>query len=377
MDELIWIEISKKAIQHNVKTLRQVVGRNVILAACLKANAYGHSLVQTAPLLAKSGIDWFCVDSIQEAELLKKLGVKKPILIIGYLLKKDLVKAVSFGARIFVYDLNKARELSQLAGKLKKKAKIHLKVDTGMGRQGVLAKDFGKFLEEILKLKNLKVEGVATHFASADEPGKPAYFRKQLKIFKQIVKLSKDKLGNGLIVHSSNSAATLLYPEAHFDLVRLGGSIYGYYPSQEIKKICQQKGISIWPSLAFKTRVAHIKVLPKNSCLSYGCTFKTKKATKVALLPIGYFEGVDRKLSNRGYVLIHGKRAKILGRVCMNITLVDVSRIKNVKIEDEVVVIGRQGKGEISVEEVADWAGTINYEITTRLRGSIPRILAP
>jgi alanine racemase len=372
MNNLVWIEIKKQAIKHNINTFKKLIGDKTILAPCVKANAYGHGLVSVAKLVNDAGADWLCVNCVDEAEQLRQADIKMPIMIMGYLDEKDANRAGEADARIFVYNLSTAKALSAAANQLKKTIPVHVKVDTGMSRQGTAVKAAPEFIKQLEGMPGLKVEGVCTHFATADEPEKPEPFDKQLNAFKRLVAELK-LVYPDLVYHSANSAATLLYPEAHFNLVRPGISIYGYWPSAITGRLAEPQDIELKPSLALKTKVAMVKNLPKGACVSYGCTFVTEAPTRIAVLPIGYYDGLSRKLSNAGEVLIRGQRARILGRVCMNIIMVDVTNINEVAQDDEVVIIGEQGSGRIAVEDIAERADTINYEITTRLRESIPR----
>ncbi|MFA4872482.1 MAG: alanine racemase [Patescibacteria group bacterium] len=369
-----WIEMSKKAIGHNVKIIRSLINKNTLLAPCIKSNAYGHGIIETAKLLISHHVDVFCIASIEEALVLRKNGVRTPLLIIGFVPHARLHDILKSRASIFVYEPQTARALSRLALAARTKVNVHIKVDTGMGRQGLLPNQLKVFIKFIQSLEGLRWEGIATHFASADEPEHSQHFHDQLRIFTNLVKeIKKDRQGLPL-VHCANSAATLLEPKSHFDMVRPGLAVYGYYPSERTRAICLKQGIKLQPTLSFKTKAAAVKKLPKGACVSYNCTFTTKQPAKIAVLPVGYYDGIDRGLSNRGHVLIRGKRAPILGRVCMNITVVDVTHIPNIQQEDEVVIIGTQGKEEITVEEIARRIGTINYEVTTRLRESIRHI---
>ncbi len=372
MNNLVWIEISKNALASNIKSIRRLVGKKVLVAPCVKANAYGHGLVETSRLFLKAGADWLCVNSIDETATLRHARIKKPILIIGYVQKNDLKSVLRLDTRLFIYDLERAGILSRMGKAAKKKIRVHLKIDTGMGRQGIMPEEVINFCKKLKTMPGIIVEGVATHFANSSDP-KDSYFEKQLKIFEHAVMEVKKIIGDNLIVHADKSGPTIAHPESHFDLVRPGLISYGYYPSPVMEKICEQKKINLLPSLTLKTKVAHIRIIPKGRYIGYGLTFKTKKKTKIALLPIGYYDGFDRKMSNTGKVLIHGQFAPIIGRVCMDMCIADATNIKNIKAEDEVVVIGRQGKNKIRVEQIADWVGTINYEITTRLRESIER----
>ena len=370
MNNLVWIEISKNALAGNIKSIRRLVGKKVLVAPCVKANAYGHGLLKVAKIFLAGGADWLCVNSVEEAEVLRRAKIKTPILIIGYVQKSDLKNVLKLDARLFIYDLERAQILSRLGRAARKKIRVHLKIDTGMGRQGIMPEEVIGFSKKLKAMPGIIVEGVATHFANSSDP-KDSYFEKQLKNFNAAVLDAKKVLGNNLIVHANKSGPTIAHPESHFDLVRPGLISYGYYPSPVMEKICEQKKINLLPSLTLKTKVAHIRIIPKGRYIGYGLTFKTKKKTKIALLPIGYYDGFDRKMSNTGKVLIRGQFAPIIGRVCMDMCIADVTSIKNIKAEDEVVIIGRQGKNKIRVEQIADWVGTINYEITTRLRESI------
>jgi alanine racemase len=382
MNNLIWIEINKKALAHNIKIIRKLVGEDTIVAPAVKSNAYGHGLAEVSKEILKAGADWLSVNSIDEAAILRLNKIKAPIMVLGYIPQDELAGVIKLNVKPLIYSLEVAKKLNDLATshptspkglRGARKVKCHIKVDTGMGRQGVLAGDAIDFIKEVQKLENLEIEGLATHYASSDEPEAPQVFKKQRERFMALV----ENLGKADIfipyIHSANSAVVLLHGNRLGNLVRPGKSIYGNYPSKSVGRICVKKGLILKPALTFKTKVAHVKVVPKGTSISYGSTFTTKKKTTIAVLPVGYYDGYDRKLSNTGEVLIKGKRCKILGRVCMNICMADITKIKNVRVEDEVVLIGKQGKEQITVEEVADKVGTINYEVVTRLRESIPR----
>lgn len=371
MQSLIEIIISKKALKHNLRVIKNLAGRKVLIAPCVKSNAYGHGILQVAKTLVSSGADWLSVESIEEAQILRKAGIKIPIQVIGYIQQKDLKKAVELSLIPFVYN----KETVKIISRYKKETNIVLKVDTGMGRQGIHPLDVVKFIKFVKKHKYINILSIATHFATSDEPENKKHFVNQKNSFKKIINELKKNNINISIYQCDNSGALLLNKDTHYNLIRPGISIYGLYPSENVKTICKKNNIFLKPSLTLKTKVAQIKVLQKGSYISYGATYITKKKTKVAIIPIGYYDGLDRKLSNKGSVLIGGKRARILGRVCMNILIVDVSNIKNIKLEDKVVVIGKQGNLEITTEEIAKQTKTINYEVITRLRESISRVL--
>jgi len=372
MKETIWIEVSKNNLKHNLQMLRRLIGKK-ILAPAVKANAYGHGLIETAKLLIKFGADWLCVNSVAEEEKLRQSKIKKPILIIGCVAPEEFKKVVAYDLRLFVYDIISAKRLSRLAVAKHKKVKIHFKIDTGMHRQGVQLEQAESLVQKIAALPGLEIEGLATHFASADNPRRPAYFKKQSATFKILSARIKEILGKKLIVHCDKSASILLYPDKLFDLVRPGIAVYGHFPAAEIEKICQKRKIHLRPALSLKTKISFVKKIPKNSLVGYGCSFKTKRPTTIALLPIGYYDGLDRGLSNRGWVLVAGQKAPIIGRICMNITIIDVTDIKNISAGTEATIIGKQKNQVITAENLAEQLGTINYEIIARLRESISR----
>lgn len=365
--DLTWVEISKKALAANIKTFRGLIGREVYLGVAVKANAYGHGLVDSAKAFIKSGADYLLVNAIYEAEELRKAGIKSPILIIGYTALSDLPKAVALKADLVVYNLETIKAL----GKLGKSVNVHLKIETGNHRQGVKLLDLPKVIKEMKKHKKLKMAGVSTHFANIEDRVNHKYALYQLREFKKAIRTLEE---NGLAPHfrhCANSAAAILLPEAHFNFVRVGIGAYGLWPSQKTERAAAHAGIDIKlsPALSWKTRVAQIKEVNKGAMVGYGCTHQMTKKGRIAVLPVGYYDGFFRHRSNRGYILIHGKKAPIIGRICMNMTMVDITKIPSVKLEDEVTIIGRG----LTAETVAEWSGTINYEVTTRINDRIPR----
>lgn len=373
MKDLIWIEVSKNAIKNNLQTFRNVAGKGNLIAVAVKANAYGHGIEEVSKLLVAEGADWFCVNSTEEAEVLRKINIKKPILIMGFAQKKDLTKVVDLNARIFLYDIPTAKELSKIALKKGKKANIYIKADTGLSRLGVSVDNISTFAKELKNLKGIKIEGVATHFATSDNGGNDIYFKKQLESFKKVADiLKKEGLGR-LMINGSNSASAIVNDNLGFDVIRVGIAIYGYHSSKHVYNFCKRKKINFVPVLSLKTKVAQVKEINRDSCVSYGCDFISKKKMKIAILPVGYYDGLDRKLGGKGFVLIKGKKARIIGRVCMNMMIVDVNKIAEVSPNDEAVIIGNQGGEKITADDIAKITGTINYEVLARLRESIPR----
>ncbi|MBU6431171.1 MAG: alanine racemase [Patescibacteria group bacterium] len=373
MEDLIWIEVSKSAIENNLRIFRNIAGKDNLIAVAVKANAYGHGIKKVSKLLVAEGADWFCVNSIEEAEVLRKINIKKPILIMGFVQKRDLSNVIDLDSHIFLYDISTAKDLSEFALKKGKKANVYIKADTGLSRLGVSVGDISAFAKELKNLKGLEVEGVATHFATSDNSGNDGYFKKQLESFEKVADILKNQGLGGLMINGSNSASSIIHGRLGFDVIRAGIAIYGYHSSEYVRNFCKRKNINFVPALSLKTKVAQVKIINKGSRVSYGCDFISKKKMKIAILPIGYSDGLDRKLSNKGYVLIKGKRAKIIGRICMNMTIVDVGVIADVKPEDEVVIIGNQSVNKITADDIAKISGTINYEVLARLRESIPR----
>ncbi|MBI2634390.1 alanine racemase [Candidatus Peregrinibacteria bacterium] len=367
--ELTWVEISKNALVNNIRQFRKLVGEKVLICPCVKANAYGHGLAQTARIFAEAGADWLAVNALYEAKALQKSGIQIPIYIMGHVPLDSLEEAMDF--RLVVYDPKTIERL----GEIGRPVKIHLKVETGNNRQGVLIENLLDFAQKIQNHKNIELEGLATHFANIEDTTDHSYAELQLRRFHQAIDLL-EKAGIHIpIKHCANSAATILFPKTHFQMVRPGIAAYGMWPSKETYVAFAKEradGFELKPAFTWKTKIAQIKKIPSGECVGYGCTYKTTRETRLAILPIGYYDGYDRGVHG-AYVLIHGQRVPVRGRVCMNIIMVDVSDISDVKLEDEVVLIGRDGNEEISAELFGNWAGTINYEITTRVNERIER----
>lgn len=365
---LVWVEVNKKVLANNVRTFRKITPKDTLLAPCVKANAFGHGLVETSRLFIEEGVDWLCVNSVEEAEKLRQARINVPILVIGYVQLSDLVKVFELDLRLFVYNLETAQELSRLSKEFNMMCNVHMKVDTGMSRQGVPISEAKYFFLTSLGLEGINIEGIATHFATADSEINNKHFQHQLDTFTKFVEDIQQTHKKKFIIHCSNSAATLLYPHASFNLVRPGISIYGYYPNEAVKNICERKNKRLNPAFSLKSKVAQVKVLAPNQGISYGSTYVTDKHTKVVLVPIGYYEGLRRSLSNSGYVKIGDQKAKILGRVCMHMTIVDGTDIGEVSLEDEVVAIG-----EDFIQELADKMETNVNEILVSIPSEIPR----
>lgn len=367
-----WVEINKKALKSNIAQFQKLI-RDTNLMATVKANAYGHGLFETVNVLSNNGVKYFGVDSIDEAIKLKKAGINAPILILGYTLKSRLKDVVQYGFRQVVYN----KDTITILGKLNKKIKIHLKIETGTFRQGIEKSQVLDFIKFIKKFPKIEIEGIYTHFANIEDTTSHDYANKQLNKFKETINLLEKNNIYVPIKHIACTAATMLFPETHFDLVRVGIGVYGLWPSREtfISAKNEKRKIVLNPVLSWKTKIAQIKNVKAGTSIGYGLTEKISKNSKIAIIPVGYYDGYDRKLSGIGNVIIRGKRCRILGRICMNMTIIDVSHVSNVKIEDDVILLGKQGKEQITAEELAQKVGSINYEIVTRINPLIPRII--
>ncbi len=335
--------------------------------ALVKADAYGHGIIECSKALEKIGADYLGVASIEEAERIRQNGIKTPVLCIGAVPMGDEDFCLSVDAEQAVTSLDDVLRLENACVKNKKIKAIHIKINSGMNRLGVRTKDeLDKILEVIKSSEYLKLAGVFTHFASSDSFDKD-YTLNQAKVFKDFVEQIRQKGFNEFITHCANSGAILSYPEFKFDMVRAGIILYGYYPSDEVE-YC----VKIQPVLSFETAIVAINKINKGDKISYGGTFTADKDMLVAVLPVGYGDGYKRLNSNIGHVLINGKKARITGRVCMDMTMVDISDISDAKVGDKAVLIGSQGEEFISADHLASWAQTINYEIplsiTTRVK---------
>ncbi|TSC67067.1 MAG: alanine racemase [Parcubacteria group bacterium Gr01-1014_73] len=360
-----WIEVDCLAIEKNYKLFRSLIVPKTKLLAVVKSNAYGHGLVDFTKELERLGVDWFGVDSIVEGLALRREGIKTPILVLGYTLPDKFKEAAAHNISLTVSSFETLKVLQK--SHFSKPLKIHIKVDTGMHRQGFLLKD----LPKVLKSK-VKPEGLYTHFAMAKNPAFPEYTKKQIAEFEKWRTAFK-KIGLSPVCHAAATAGTMIFPEAHFDMVRIGIGLYGLWPAKEIELYFASR-LTLTPVLSWKTIISEIKKLPKGAKIGYDCVETLQKDSRVAICPIGYWHGYPRALSGIGFVLIHGRRAKILGRVSMDMIAVDVSDITAAKVSDEVVLIGPQEKEKITVNELANLSDTSHYEFVTRLNPLIKRI---
>jgi alanine racemase len=355
--DLTWTEVNLDAIAQNVKNIKKLIGEKKELMAVVKGNAYGHDILEVSPVVLSNGATRLAVARLEEAIFLRKAGITVPILVLGLTLKQQAEFLVSYDITPAVCEFEMIEKLSESAVQMNKMTKIHLKVDTGMGRIGIFPYDVLRFIKRIKALKNVEIEGIFTHFSVANEKDK-FYTEEQFRKFIEILTVLEKEGIKIPIKHVGNSATLLDLPHMWLDMVRPGIAIYGLYPSKEVKKT-----INLIPAQQFKTKIVFIKELPLGESISYGRTYITKRRMRVASLPVGYADGYNRLLSNQGEVLVRGQRVTIIGRVCMDHCMIDVTNLTQVEIGDEVVLWGRQGEEMITVEEIAQKIRTINYEI--------------
>ncbi|MFA6254531.1 MAG: alanine racemase [Patescibacteria group bacterium] len=381
-----WVEISKSAISYNLAQYQRIVGSKVAVMPIVKSNAYGHGMIQIAKLVSAK-VKWLGVVNLGEALALRQNKIKNRIFVLSYCQSELLEEGIRQNIDLPVYDLAMAKLISKKTRNQKinpfdyrsglmvsevesiKKTKVHIKIDTGASRVGVLPKDAVNFIRQVCQLPNLKVEGIYSHFAASEE--NPKYTKWQLNNFNQVLANLKKEGINIPYKHFACSAAALVEPKSYFNLIRLGLGLYGLWPSNLAKKIAIKKypWLKLKPALSWKTKIIQVKEISKDTKIGYGCTFIAKKKMKIAVLPVGYWEGYDRHLSNQGEVIIKNKKCPVIGRVCMNLTMVDVSLVKDVKIGDEVVLLG----GGVPAEELAEKIRTINYEVVTRINPILER----
>lgn len=371
---LSYVEISKENLIWNIKQFRNLAKEGTKISVAIKGNAYGHGQNKVAKIL-EPYVDYFQVNSVEELELLRKMS-KKQVLVLGYVQDSDLAKAIKLKCVLSIFSLGQLLKISALAKSLKKIQEIHVSVDACLGREGFLPEDLPEFFRELKKQKNVKFTGMYAHFANIEDTNNFSHAEKQIKKYEEAKKIA-EKWGFGKFeTHISATSGLLVYEKDKGvnSIIRLGIGVYGMWPSEHIKFLYKNK-MTLKPVLSWKTKVAQIKKLPAGSTVGYGLTYTAFKPIKIAVVPQGYADGLDRKLSNKGEVLIGGRRCKILGRIAMNMFVADVAHLKEIKMEDEVVILGRQGKNEITAEEIAEKIDTINYEITTRISPLLPRIV--
>jgi len=424
-----WLEIDKQALLHNLRQFLNLIGPQVHphtkdssslspdsrrdnfgvgvkFMAVVKANAYGHGVREIAQIIQHSTFNilpvgrqvqhsiWFGVDSIDEALVLRQEGITAPILTLGYVPLDRLEDAVTNNIRLTVYNKETIEKLALALSPLpagegggEGAIRIHLKVETGTSRQGISENEILDFVKFTKQYPQIEIEGLSTHFANIEDTTDHSYAQSQLDAFKRVVALLEANGINIPVKHTACSAATILFPETHFDMVRAGISLYGLWSSKETFVSASQSSppsvggvrggghIDLVPVLSWKSMIAQIKKIPAGTPVGYGLTERVSHDSKIAIVPVGYYDGYDRKLSSVGNVLIRGKRCKVLGRVCMNMMVVDITDVPDARLEDEVVLLGAQDQERITAEELAQKIGTINYEVVTRINPLLPRVI--
>lgn len=365
----VWAEIDLDALAYNVSNIKNLIGDKEMIAV-VKADAYGHGAIDIVETLQENGVSRLAVAVITEAIELRKAGVNIPIMILGYTPTDYGEELIKYDIEQTVYDLEYAKRLAEVAKKLNKKARIHIAVDTGMGRIGFYPNEKSvDDVVEISKLKNIEIEGMFTHYATADEEDK-TYTHHQFELYN---KFNSELENRGVIIpfkHTSNSGAIMDLPETYLDGVRAGIILYGYYPSDEVNK----EVLPLKPILTLKTKVCHVKKMDKDMYISYGRTFKTERESVIATIPIGYADGYSRSLSGKVKVIVNGKFASVVGRICMDQCMIDVTDIDDVKVGDEVILIGEDNGIQYNADDMAKDLGTINYEVLCMIKQRIPRL---
>ena len=358
------------AIAYNFQMMKANIKKDVHMIAVIKTDGYGHGAVQIARLLENTDYIWgYATATLEEAVILRKHGIQKPILVLGCIFPDQWEEMIQNEVRMTTYTTDMAKGVSDLAVRLGKDAYIHIKLDTGMSRLGFqINENSVDAIEEISKMPGLKLEGLFTHFSKADETDKE-YTDKQIEKYCYMQEELKKRGVTFEFYHCSNSAGIIDVPKANMDLVRAGISIYGLYPSEEVRK----SNVPLKPAMELISHVTYVKTVPAGTPVSYGATYVTDKETRLATIPVGYGDGYPRSLSNKGYVLIHGKKAPICGRICMDQFMVDITDIPDVKFGDKVTLIGKNGEEILPVETLSDLSGRFNYEFVCDLGKRIPR----
>ena len=368
----VWAEVDLDAIWENMVHMKENIAENTKILAVIKTDGYGHGGVPIAKMLEQLDFMFgYAAATYEEAHVLREAGVKKPILILGYTFPYCYEELIREEIRPAVYRRDTVEELVAAAAKVGKKAKVHIKVDTGMGRIGITPDEEGlEFVRFLIEHPELEVEGIFTHFAKSDEADKTSA-NHQLELFQNFIDKIQTELGITIPVkHCSNSAAILEMPQANMDMVRAGITTYGLYPSEEVSKDI----VPLRAAMSLYSHIVYCKTIHAGQSVSYGGLFTAQKDTRVATIPVGYGDGYPRSLSGRGYVLIHGKRAPILGRVCMDQFMVDISEIPEAMDGDKVTLLGMDGTERITAEELGELSGRFNYEFVCDLGKRIPRV---
>ncbi len=369
-----WVEVSKSAIEHNLQIYKNIVGPLVHLAVVVKANAYGHGIVNVATIAQHNpAVSYICTVNLSEAVLLRTHGITKPILVLSYL-DQPYELALINNIDIAVFDLETAKAISTKACALGLTAYVHIKVDTGLSRLGQREQKAHDLVMAIADLPHVKIRGIFTHLANSEHKDQH-FVHLQLKSFNTILDLLSNEGIEIPFKHTSCTAALLSTQQTHYNFARLGIGTYGLWPSSDNKTLAQLSypHVTLRPALSWKTKIIHLKAVPVESSIGYDRTYQTNRETKVAVIPVGYYEGFDRRLSNRGVVVVNGKCARVIGRISMNLTTIDVTDIPGIEVGTPVTLIG--STGPVTAETLAEALGTINYEVVARINPNIDRMI--
>ncbi|MDQ7822878.1 MAG: alanine racemase [Candidatus Eremiobacteraeota bacterium] len=373
-ETLNWVEIDKRSLEHNVRLFRRLVGKERKLMVIVKSNAYGHGMRPVSEIALASGADSLGVFSFEEGKALREWGVKSPVLVMGYIPFSLLLHAAALDLSFAVASRETLEALLPLAGTMK--ARIHLKLDTGLHRLGFKLSELPLVKSLIGSTPGIEVEGLFTHFANIEDTLHHEFARSQLALFQ---KMAAPFMNQGKVLrHTACTAATLLFPGTHFEMVRVGIGLYGMWPSKEtlITALETEKHVlNLKPVLTWKSRIIQIKKVKPGDTVGYGRSYRVTRPARIAVLPVGYADGYDRKLSSRGSVIIRGKEAPLVGRICMNMCMADITHIPGASVEDEVILLGTRKSASISADAMAELIGTINYEVTTRINPLLPRMI--
>ncbi len=369
-----WLEIDRTALVNNINALRQLLPTKTQLMAVVKGNAYGHGAVPTAQIAEEAGVKWFAVATVDEGVELRQQGIERPILVLGHTPLAGVEEALRRQLTLTLHDAESLAPMAQLAQSHGVHARLHLKVNTGMNRLGIEPAIVLELLQRAHAHRhNIEIEGIFTHLATADQRDQ-RFAQQQLARFQAVLSQLECAQLRPALAHAANSAATLQLPAAHLDMVRCGIALYGLHPSVESCRL----PANFQPALAWKARIVQLTALQPGDCVGYGCTFQAERPTTVATVPIGYADGFPRSPHHWGSVLIHGAKAPIVGRVCMDQTMVDVTDLvaagATVKSGDEVVLLGSQRGNTLSAETIGQRTGTINYEVVSRILPRVPRL---
>lgn len=373
-----WVEVNLPSFMHNVRAFRQRLGPASQLAAVVKSNAYGHGVALCGPAALQAGADWLAVGGLAEAiELRAIVGPKVPILTLNHVPPIDMEDAVAHDIRVTVYSADAVAALARGAASAQRTARVHIKVETGTHRQGLAPAEVVALAQQIAASPGLEFEGLSTHFADIEDTTDHRFAEAQRRAFDDTVAQLTSAGVAPKLRHIACSAATILFPETHVEIARAGIGIYGLWPSRETLVSSRERELpdfTLQPVMSWRCLIAQVKDVPVGAYVGYGRTWRASRPTRLAVLPVGYYEGYSRALSGRAHALVAGQRAPVLGRICMNMSMVDVTDIPNVQAGDIATLMGRMGEEEVRIEDLAGWAGTIHYEIVARVHPSLPRI---